>query len=187
MGDIAFEFGKLLRPFDCRILVYSPSSPLTRWTADAHGHKYNENENENDRVIPHERIDDLNQMVAQIDVLSIHCPLTPQTRGLIGQKELRLMKRTAVVINTARGGIVDESALAEALREGKLGGAGLDVWEIEGKGAICEGLGELGGMLNVICLPHLWVSLSLIHVRQSAVGHEDVKKRRCEGVMGQTL
>lgn len=69
----------------------------------------------------------LHTLLAQVDVLSLHCPLTPDTRNLIGAAELALMKPDAVLINTARGGIVDEAALAEALRRGRLGGAGVDV------------------------------------------------------------
>ena len=67
------------------------------------------------------------ELLSQVDLLSLHCPLTPDTQGLIGAEELRLMRRDALLINTARGGIVDEHALAAALREGRLGGAGVDV------------------------------------------------------------
>jgi glycerate dehydrogenase len=69
----------------------------------------------------------LDTLLPQVDILSLHCPLTPATQGLIGTRELALMKRDAVLINTARGGIVDEQALADALRAGQLGGAGVDV------------------------------------------------------------
>ncbi|MDH3671320.1 MAG: 2-hydroxyacid dehydrogenase [Gammaproteobacteria bacterium] len=69
----------------------------------------------------------LDALLPQVDILSLHCPLTPATQGLIGERELALMKRDAVLINTARGGIVDEQALAEALRGRRLGGAGVDV------------------------------------------------------------
>lgn len=69
----------------------------------------------------------LHDLLPQVDVLSLHCPLTPETRNLIGARELAMMKSDALLINTARGGIVDEQALAEALREGCLGGAGMDV------------------------------------------------------------
>ena len=66
-------------------------------------------------------------LLAESDVLSLHCPLTAETRGMIGNTELAAMKRDAILINTARGGIVDETALARALREGRIGGAGFDV------------------------------------------------------------
>jgi glycerate dehydrogenase len=69
----------------------------------------------------------LSDMLSTVDVLSLHCPLTAETRGLIGAKELQMMKRGAILINTARGGIVDELALSEVLRSRHLGGAGVDV------------------------------------------------------------
>lgn len=70
-------------------------------------------------------------LLPQVDVLSLHCPLTPATRGLIGAWELALMRRDAILINTARGGLVDEAVLADALRRGALGGAGVDVLSLE--------------------------------------------------------
>jgi glycerate dehydrogenase len=69
----------------------------------------------------------LDELLRRSDVVSLHCPLTADTRGLIGQRALRLMKPGAILINTARGAIVDSGALAAALREGRIGGAGIDV------------------------------------------------------------
>ncbi|TDY01532.1 2-hydroxyacid dehydrogenase [Thiohalophilus thiocyanatoxydans] len=74
---------------------------------------------------------DLAELLQQADVVSLHCPLSEQTRGLIGAEQLALMKPGAMLINTARGGIVDEPALYEALANGRLGGAGIDVLERE--------------------------------------------------------
>ncbi|MEO6563724.1 MAG: D-2-hydroxyacid dehydrogenase [Nitrosospira sp.] len=71
------------------------------------------------------------QVLAEADVLSLHCPLTPATRNLIGIDELRKMKRSALLINTARGGLVDEAALVQALDEGLIAGAGFDVLTAE--------------------------------------------------------
>lgn len=68
----------------------------------------------------------LRALLPDVDVLTLHCPLTDETRGLIGAREIAFMKPGAFLINTARGGIVDETALAEALRRGHLGGAGVD-------------------------------------------------------------
>lgn len=74
---------------------------------------------------------DLDQLLPQVDVLSLHCPLTDATRGLIGAACLARMKTDAVLINTARGALVDTAALAAALKAGRLGGAGIDVLERE--------------------------------------------------------
>ncbi len=70
---------------------------------------------------------DLDELLPQVDVLSLHCPLTPDTQGLIGAAQLARMKPAAVLINTARGALVDGQALADALRAGRLGGAAIDV------------------------------------------------------------
>ena len=70
---------------------------------------------------------DLDELLAMADILSLHCPLTDSTRGLIGARELALMKPDALLINTARGALIDSEALAAALRAGRLGGAGIDV------------------------------------------------------------
>jgi len=70
---------------------------------------------------------DLDRLLALSDVVSLHCPLTPATRGMIGARELALMKPDALLINTARGGLIDGHALSAALKAGFLGGAGIDV------------------------------------------------------------
>ena len=92
----------------------------------------------------------LEQVLRESDFVSLHVPATPETRHLINRERLRLMKPTAVLINTARGDIVDEVALADALRAGTIGAAGLDVYEREP--AVT---GELMGLENVVLLPHL--------------------------------
>ena len=94
---------------------------------------------------------DLGLLLAEADVVSLHIPLTPQTRGLIGREQLGRMKREAVLINTARGGIVDEAALATMLREGRLGGAALDVFENE---PLAAG-SPLTGAPRLLLTPHI--------------------------------
>jgi D-3-phosphoglycerate dehydrogenase len=74
---------------------------------------------------------DLEVLLAQSDYISVHVPLTPETRHMIGGAELALVKPGAILVNTARGPVLDEDALAEALASGRLGGAGLDVFETE--------------------------------------------------------
>jgi glycerate dehydrogenase len=73
----------------------------------------------------------LDELLATADIISLHCPLTDATRGLIGARELNLMKPDALLINTARGALVDGAALAAALKAGRLGGAGIDVLALE--------------------------------------------------------
>jgi D-3-phosphoglycerate dehydrogenase len=73
----------------------------------------------------------LDELLAQSDYLTIHCPYNAETKGLIGRRELALMRPHAYLITTARGGIVDEDALAEALAAGQIAGAGIDVWNVE--------------------------------------------------------
>ena len=89
-------------------------------------------------------------MLREIDVLSIHCPRTPETVGLISAARLALLPRDAVVVNTARGGIVDESALANALKEHRIAAAGLDVYDGEPKVNPA-----LLALENVVLAPHL--------------------------------
>ncbi len=93
---------------------------------------------------------DIDELLAVSDVVSLHCPYGPATHHLIGAEQLAAMKSTAYLVNTARGPIVDEAALAAALREGRIAGAGLDVYEHEPRVHP-----ELLELQNVVLLPHL--------------------------------
>lgn len=93
----------------------------------------------------------LDEVFAESDVVSLHVPLTPQTRGLVGAERLARMKRDAILVNTARGGVVDEAAVAAALRAGTLGGAALDVFEREPLPAGSA----LAGCPNLVLTPHV--------------------------------
>jgi len=93
----------------------------------------------------------LDRLLARVDILSLHCPLTESTRGLIGRRELALMKPGALLVNTARGPVVDEAALIDALRSGHLAGAGLDTFETEPIAAD----NPLLTLDNVIVTPHV--------------------------------
>jgi glyoxylate reductase len=120
------------RGFGCPILFHA-RSPRPDWEAEL-----------NARPLP------LEELLTQADFVSLHCPLTPETRHLINARTLALMRGHAVLVNTARGPVVDEAALAEALRAGRLLAAGLDVYEHEP-----EIHPELMSLENVVLLPHL--------------------------------
>jgi phosphoglycerate dehydrogenase-like enzyme len=92
----------------------------------------------------------LDRLLAEADVVSLHVPLTTETRHLIGVRELALMRPNAVLVNVSRGPVVAEAALVEALAEGRIAGAALDVYEHEPE--VSAGLIELE---NVVLLPHL--------------------------------
>jgi (S)-sulfolactate dehydrogenase len=95
----------------------------------------------------------LSELLATSDVVTIHCPLTLETRGMLGHAQLAAMKKGAVLINSARGGIVDEEACAAALKSGHLGGAALDVFDYE---PIKAAAGKVfAGIPNVILTPHI--------------------------------
>ena len=98
-----------------------------------------------------EKIEDLEELLSQSDIVSLHAPLNERTRHLIGKVELAVMKPGAIIINTSRGGTIDEAALIEALRSGRIAGAGLDVFEHEPP-AVDNPLFALG---NVVVSPHI--------------------------------
>ena len=113
--------------FDCKVIGYDP-------------HKR----------IDFEQVEDLHHLLKVADLVTLHVPLNEETKYLIGRRELALMKPTAILVNTCRGGVVDEAALYEALKAGKLFGAGIDVWEVETP-RVDSRLLELP---NVVCTPH---------------------------------
>ena len=94
--------------------------------------------------------DSLDQMLSRMDIVSVNCPHTPATFHLMNARRIELMKPDAYIVNTARGEVIDEAALARALKAGKIAGAGLDVFEREP--TVNE---ELFGLPNVVLLPHM--------------------------------
>jgi phosphoglycerate dehydrogenase-like enzyme len=114
MGTIGIAVAAALRAHDCEIL-YADPSPRDVKAASKLGAK---------PVT-------LDELLARSDVVTIHVPLLPATQGMIDARQLGRMKKDAVLINASRGGIVDEAALAEALRSGRLGGAAVDVYAVE--------------------------------------------------------
>ena len=109
MGAIGTRTAQLAKAFGCEVLGFNRSP----------------------RQIEGVRMTDLDTLLSECDIVSLHVPLTDETRGLIGERELSLMKPDAVLINTARGPVVDSRALAAALKEGRLAGAAVDVYETE--------------------------------------------------------
>jgi len=106
-----------------------------------------------DGPTPKDRVP-LKQLLREADVISLHCPLTPETRNLINQQSLSLMKPTAFLINTARGALIDEAALIEALREKRIAAAGLDVTSKEPPPADHPILLAAKELDNLIVTPH---------------------------------
>lgn len=119
-----------------------------------------------------ERHEALDTLLALADVVSLHVPLSVETRHLLSGAAIGLMRRDAVVINAARGGVVDEAALAVALREGRLGGAALDVFETE---PVPAG-SVLAGCPNLILTPHIAGVTRESNVRVSAVTAANVRR-----------
>lgn len=114
----------------------------------------------------------LEELLAACDIISLHVPLTEETRGLIGEKELALMKESAVLINTARGPVVDSNALAEALQSGKIAGAAVDVFETEPPVASDHPLLQAK---NLIATPHVAFATKEAMVKRAHTVFENVK------------
>jgi D-3-phosphoglycerate dehydrogenase len=115
MGNIGRNVAKKwIGAFDAKILALDPNAPPDRWID-----------------IPHHRCSNLNELLPQVDLLSLHIPMRESNRHIIGAKEIALMKPNAILINVSRGGLIDEAALFTSLKNGHLFGAGLDVFEVE--------------------------------------------------------
>jgi D-3-phosphoglycerate dehydrogenase len=151
-GRIGSEVAKRARAFGMRVLAYDP------YLSEERAAQFDI------------ELVTLPSLLQQADVISVHTPLTEETRGMIGAAELAMMKPTAYLVNAARGGVVDEAALAEALREGKLAGAALDVFADE---PVPAGHALLA-LDNVLALPHLGAA-----TREAQIG---VAVEICEAV-----
>jgi D-3-phosphoglycerate dehydrogenase len=129
-GDIGLRVAEIAKVFNCKVLAYS------RTEKSVEGVKFVDKET----------------LLKESDIVSLHTPLTPQTKGLIGAAELKLMKPSAILINTARGPVVDSNALCNALDEAEIAGAAVDVYEKEPP---LEKEHILFTAPNLIMLPHL--------------------------------
>jgi len=121
-------------------------------------------------VLVYAKGDDLEAFLVRADIVSLHVPLTDETRGMIGAKELGYMKKTAYLVNTARGAIVDETALIGALKTGTIAGAALDVYATEP----LSSSSELLALPNVIVTPHVAADSREGENRASSMIAEDI-------------
>ncbi len=146
-GAIGRDVGRMLdRAFGMRVLVHSPRAP------DLDGYA---------------RAATLAEGLAEADLVSLHTPMRPESEKMIGREAFAAMKPGAVLVNVARAGLVDEEALLDALRAGRLGGAGLDVYSAGAP------TGPLAAFPNVIFTPHLGAATedALRRVAEAAAGH----------------
>lgn len=134
LGRIGGTVAKMARGFDMRVICFDPYVTAERAAQTGV-----------------ELRGSMAEILAESDFISLHCALTPQTRGLIGPAELKAMKRTAYLINCARGPVINEAALIDALRAGTIAGAGIDVFEEEPTPAA----NPLLAMDNVVLSPHV--------------------------------
>jgi phosphoglycerate dehydrogenase-like enzyme len=133
LGRLGVPVATLAQAFGMNVIAWSPN--LTQARAEPHG----------------VRAVDKHELFSEADVISIHMPLSDASRGLIGSADLALMKRTAFLVNTSRGPIVDEAALIDALRAGRIAGAGLDVYDVEPLPVDHP----LRSLRNTLLLPHI--------------------------------
>ena len=131
-GNIAKRLVELLSPFHCKILV------CNRTHDEAEAQKYGITFATKERILE------------EADIISIHLPLTPTSQNLFSTEAFKTMKKSAFIINTARGGIIDEEALKVALKSGEIAGAGLEAFEVEPTQNW-----ELIDLPNLVCTPHL--------------------------------
>jgi D-3-phosphoglycerate dehydrogenase len=151
VGNIGRLVARKARGFGLEVVAYDPY--LRRTVSEVEG----------------TRLVELDELLCTADFVSVHCPLNASTRHLLGARELALLKPTAFVINTARGGIIDQAALGAVLRERRIAGAGLDVVEVEP----LPSDDPLRGLDNVIITPHSasWSVESGAECRRVAVEH----------------
>ncbi len=154
MGNIGKKMAQIAKAFDCRVICFK-KTPTPEF----------------DCV-------DLNTLCKESDIISLHIPLTEQTKEIINPKTLSLMKPTAILINSARGAVTDEAAVAKAVKENKLGGFATDVYSVEPL-EYSSPLNEIAHLPNVILTPHMaWGAFEsrLILIDEIAKNIEAFKK-----------
>lgn len=133
LGHIGEKVARLAKAFGMKILITKRTPPSPEFLKELEAEFVS-----------------LDELLRRSDVISLHVPLTSQTYHMIGEREIRLMKDGAFIINTSRGAVVDEKALFNALKSGKLGGLALDVYEVEPPRDY-----SLMKLPNVVCTPHI--------------------------------
>jgi len=157
LGHIGSELARLARCFGMKVIA-------TRRSVTEHSRaRYV------DQLIPRQRLPDL---LSQSDFVALTLPSTSETTHLIGEKELRLMKQTAIIINIGRGNIIDEEALIKALQEHWIAGAGLDVFTSEP----LPQDSPLWDLPNVIFTPHIAGSMEDYNAQSTSVFIENLKR-----------
>lgn len=154
LGNIGRTLAKRLRGFDNKLLGYDVVPPSPQ-----------------ERELNIQRVS-LDQLLRESDIVSIHVPLLKSTRGLIGRREFSLMKPSAIIVNTARGPIIDEAALIEALQQKRIMGAGLDVFEKEP----VDRNNPLLKMDNVVLTPHAAGSTVESWPRRAKFAYENMQR-----------
>jgi phosphoglycerate dehydrogenase-like enzyme len=157
IGHIGAEAARLAKAFGCRVIATKRSATVAE-TAEYC-----------DEILPAR---DLPRVLAESDYVALCLPLTDETRGLIGEKELRLMKPSAFLVNIARGPVIVEQALIEALRTGVIAGAALDVFEQEPLPADSP----LWEMDNVIVTPHISGGTEIYNARATAIFTDNLRR-----------
>jgi len=152
-GRIGTEVGKMAIAFGMKVIVYDPY--LSKETAEEQGFE----------------LADLDSLLKNSDFISIHTPLTDETKKMIDEKEFKKMKNTAFIVNCARGGIIDENALYNSLKEGKIRGAALDVYENEPPKN-----SPLLTLDNIVFTPHIGASTKEAQIRAGTITAEQVLK-----------
>ena len=153
MGRIGRAFARRARGFGLTILY----------------HNRNRLDTQTEALLQSQFAESLDELVEQSDILSIHCPLTPETKHAINSDRLGKMKSDAILINTARGPVIDEAALADALHHKQIGGAGLDVFEHEPR--VHPSLFDAP---NCVLLPHIGSATTQTRARMSALAASSI-------------
>lgn len=151
LGAIGSRVAKIAMAFGCEVYAYSRTK----------------------KEIPGVMFTDLDTLLETCDVVSLHTPLNESTKGLINKDRIAKMKANAILINTARGPVIDSSALADALKEGKIAGAGIDVFEIEPP---IKSEHPLFHAPNTIVTPHIAFASKEALLKRAVIVFENVKK-----------